>query len=138
MDGWRQQRISTFSSKRQLAWHRLGVCLHKAWPSGRVDVYTQGKQGSVCRNNAQMPLRGGRALCDPGPGCLEYVGWLRDKQICVALQAPPSYVYLVDTRSLHVASETRSAPIVFGDHDSCDAVGLCLLACPVTTRLRSA
>ena len=30
VNGWRQQRTSTFSSKRQLAWHRLGVCLHKA------------------------------------------------------------------------------------------------------------
>ena len=105
-----------------------------------MDVYTRGQQGSVSRNNAHMPLRGGRALCDPGPWCLEYVGWLCEKQICVALHgtAPLSYVYLVDTRSLHVATETRGAPIVFGDHDSCDAVGLCLLACPVTTRLRSA
>ena len=53
-------------------------------------------------------------------------------------EASPSHVYLVCTWSPHVAIEIHGAPIVFGDHDSLDAVGLCLLACPATTRLRSA
>ena len=66
----RQPRLTTSRSKRQLAWICLGVLLQQGKASGRVDVYTQGWQGSDCRNNACSYGRlTGRLRCsflDPG------------------------------------------------------------------------
>ena len=98
---WPQQTVPTQDLHEPSFWWkcycscRRGECavdksvtFNSSWvPSGRLDVYTQGKQGSDCCDNARKPAQKGASLCctnDADSGkrvrCTCTSGWWRRRR----------------------------------------------------------
>ena len=118
---------AAFAYQPQQAAARVGLpgcsAFGKAKASGRVDVYTQGWQGSDCGNNAQSPAPAFVGLVVVGPfRDVDPGSWLGG---CGCLLRIEAYVARLQTRPLHVGAVPFETPVDPSDHVPSALLGQC-------------